>query len=585
MCGIVTIYSPNKRVDEDILKRATLSLKHRGPDAQNWKFYEHETLGIGHTRLSLVDLSSNANQPLEIGDYVISFNGEIYNYLSLRKELQQAGFIFKTSSDTEVIIHAIQHWELELALSKFNGCFAFVLYNKKDKTLRVVRDPLGEKQLVYTITKQGDWIFASEIKALLTHPNVPKEPNLDRFTEELIFNMYADPDKTFFKDIQYVPAGSYFTFNLNTATLPIHKKYWDIHQKILPKYTQKDLDNIIDEVYSLLDDSVRLRLQADCSVGTILSGGLDSSFISVIAAGHTSLEAFTAYYDQKQNRDLTNARIVTQHNQAIKLNEILVDNNHTSEEILQLTAVIEEPLIDKVGISMNSLYRSVKEHNLKTVLNGQGSDEQWLGYLFADQIFGLPKNTYTRQNFATYWYDSSYFTDHILDTQQIKRTKEIIYHNLEKTFFAYECKNHLDTLVRFGLKTHLSSIFRMEDKYAMNNSVEVRLPYTDLRLVKLALSIPSKLKLHDKREKYILRTAGEKILPSSITKRKKQGFPHPPANYDSKIEKILVNSNNRRHKIVDEIFKNTNRTNFEQKLPIRERWILKAIDLMEELYF
>ncbi|MDQ3098633.1 MAG: asparagine synthase (glutamine-hydrolyzing) [bacterium] len=585
MCGIVAMFNPQDQISESNLQKVTLRLNHRGPDAHGYKIYANGRLGIGHTRLSLVDLSSKADQPLEIDNYAISFNGEIYNYKLLQKELLDAGFTFITTSDTEVIIRSVQHWGIDLALTKFNGCFTFILYDKTRKTLYVVRDPLGEKQIVYTQTAHGEWIFASEVKALLTHPDVKKEPDLDRFTEQLMFNMYADPDKTFFKNIQYIPAGNYFIFNILEDTPPKIIKYWDLDQKIVKSYSEKNLEEISDELRSLLADAVQLRMQADCEVGAILSGGLDSSFITVLAASQHSLQAFTAYYNQKQNRDLKNARIVVKNNPEISLNEILSNHDSNYSDLLNITAILEEPLYDKVGIAMERLYREVKNHKLKTVLNGQGSDEQWLGYLFVDPIFSLQYNMYRKKNFGEYWYDSSYFSDYILDPSQILKTKNIIDTTLKKCFFQYECDNHFDTLVRFGLKTHLASIFRMEDKFSMNNSVEVRLPYTDLRLVSLALSLKAKLKMHDKREKYNLRRAAKDILPSEIIKRKKQGFPHPPATYDRIIEKNLNPSKKGRFKIVEEIFKNTNRYKFEQNLPIKERWILKSIDIMEEVYF
>ena len=180
----------------------TESLQHRGPDAFGVKIEAEGQLGIGHTRLRLVDLDVRSDQPMNINDCTISFNGEIYNHKKIRRELEENESVFDTTSDTEVILRTIKKMGINSALNKFNGCFAFILYDKNNKHLYVARDPIGKKQVVYCHAQNGDWVFASEVKAIKHHPYVKIEPNIDRFISDLIFKFFSDKKETYFKKKQ-----------------------------------------------------------------------------------------------------------------------------------------------------------------------------------------------------------------------------------------------------------------------------------------------------------------------------------------------------------------------------------------------
>jgi asparagine synthase (glutamine-hydrolysing) len=589
MCGIVTILNFQRKVHSNTLQEMTNTLSHRGPDAQQTKLYLNDRVGFGHTRLSLVDLSESSNQPLEIDTYSIIFNGEIYNHVQLRDDLQNRGWKFKTSSDTEVIIRSVQEWGLGEALNKFNGCFVFSLLNTENKKLYIVRDPIGEKQLAYTKTTSGEWIFASEVKAILKHPEIQAIPNYDRYVTELICNIYADPYTTFFKGVEYLKPGHYMVFNLVEVSTPKLIKYFDIDDFSSRTYSVKELPKLISEFTPLLKNSVGLQLQADTEIGSILSGGLDSSFITKIASDlypnyfESSVKCFNISYSQKLNLDLKNARILANSKGNIELIEIQA-LPEISDQTDILTYILEEPPTDKVFHSMLLNYKTAKAYNLKSVFNGQGSDEFWLGYLFADELFGLNKKTYKQGVFSNYLYNSSYFTDYIKTQKSVIHIKNILENHLHNTMYTSQ-EDPYEQLIRFSIRTHLSSLLRHEDKLSMANSIEVRLPFLDIRLIKLALQIPWKIKIQDGREKYIPRKAAQGYLPKSIYNRKKKGFPHPPKSYDLNYEKNLKIDLLNKSEILKEIFSTNSIRDIYTDLPSSEKWLLYTLALHENIFF
>lgn len=589
MCGIVTVYNSKSKIDEDTLIKMKDSLKHRGPCADGARVECDGRLGIGNTRLSLVDLYDRSDQPLKIDDVVISFNGEIYNHKDLRKELERLGYVFETLSDTEVIIRAFQKWGVR-AFNKFNGCFAFVLFNRKSKKLYIVRDPIGKKQIVYTQASNGDWIFASEIKALLKHPFVKAEPNIDRFIADMIFKFFSDKRETHFKNIYHILPGHYFMFDLEKKALPKLKKYWDIDKIVPKKYSKGDLADVISELEVLLRDAVRLRMDADAEVGSILSGGLDSSLITKIASEYhnerykSPFHCFTIKYASGENKDLKNAKLLCRQMKNVKLHEIEIHEDITLRDLDEITYSLEEPLLDKVFVPQFRNYQCVKKNNLRAVINGQGADELWLGYLFFYDLLRLSGKDINLKGLKKYWMSQFKFAGFIKSKEMKDKIKKIIDDNLRENFSPYELSDKTESLVNFSIKTHLQTMFMQEDRLSMANGIEVRLPHVDLRIINLALSIPSVLKTFDKREKYILRRLGKKLLPKEIYTRKKMAFPDPSSRYDRKTEAIFDKREIFKSRILSEIFQG-NTKNFFYDLPIRDRFILLAISRMEKVFF
>lgn len=581
MCGIVVLFNHKKQIDKNIVAKSLIAMEHRGPDASGVFVEPNRRISLGNNRLSFVDPQKRSDQPLVVGDVVITFNGEIYNFRDLKRQLLSAGYVFKTESDTEVIIHAVDRWGPK-ALLKFNGCFAFILYNRKTQKVFMARDRLGEKQLVYTRAKNGDLMFASEVKGLLVHPDIHAKPNIDRYIAELIFNLYADQNETFFVGIYNFPPGHFCEYDLTRGGQIKFIKYWDVSDVSLKRYTSSDIPGIVKEVKATLIDAVRIQIPETMRIGSILSGGLDSSFITALAADiilPQALPCFTIGYEGVGNRDLKNARIMRDAKTNINLHEIIVGLQTTGKNSNDLTHILEEPVVDTILPSMYENYRTAKEGGLRCVLNGQGSDEQWIGYVNVDPIFKLSKKTYKKDAFAKYWYDSSYFTDFINERAVIKRVKEVIEKNVESNFHRYDHLNIYEKLTRFAIKTHLAALLRHEDRFSMANNIEVRLPYLDVRLVELALSVPANLKLHDGREKFILRKAAQKLLPKAIIQRKKQGFPPAPVSYDKQIINNTQKKSLNNSVVLSAIFGDNK--NKLTKLPLQELYVPKAFICLE----
>ncbi len=583
MCGISCIVNQEKKVSMPTLSSMTLSLTHRGPDAQKWRLLDKGKIGIGNTRLSLVDLSSNGNQPMEKHGLTISFNGEIYNYQEIRALLEGVGFTFHTTSDTEVLLSAIFHWGLEKSLELCNGCFAFVLFDSVQKKLFAVRDPIGEKYIAYTYASNGDIVFASEIKALLKHPFVKAKPNVQRCISLLYMSMHAQQQETFFENIFYIPPGHYMTIDMEKKTKPRLHPYWTIDAISQQKYTKKDLPDLETHFLDLLSDSVRLRMRADTHIGSILSGGLDSSFITALAAHTTSypISCFTTGYKGIQNDDLFYARLLAK-KEHMRLTEIQPAYVPSREEIFEITRHFEEPIITKVYYSMYQNYKKVQSKNIKGVINGQGADEFWLGYIHADPLYGLPKKMYAFDAFTKYWFEKAHCTPYLAPSMK-KRVIASIVGVLQQNYHL--ASENLFSLQELSIKTHLAAILHVEDALSMAHGVEVRLPYLDKRLMAFALSIPPHLKVADKREKYINRIAAKGILPTKLISRKKQGFPIPPLTYDTSFESLFSQEELFSSEILRSIFSKNALENMATKLHPATRWYLYAIAIMEKTFF
>jgi len=593
MCGIIGLYNHRNKIDEKTLAAMTTSLRHRGPCSSGSAVALQGRLGIAHTRLKLIDLSSSADQPAFFGKSILSFNGEIYNHNELREELKKYDTTtFTTKCDTEVLARAIIKWGMSPALGKFNGCFAFLYFDESAQKLYAVRDHLGKKQIVYCQAANGDWVFASEVKAILKHPAAPKEPNIDRFASDLIFKFFSDKNETYFKHIFYVPAGHYLVFDLKTEDQPKLVKYWDIDEgtgvNIIPE------NEVIASLRDNLRDSVRLRMDADCEIGSILSGGIDSSIITKFAAKdhfskfQTPLQCITIKYEGVKNRDLEYARFFSRNVKNIKLNEIEIKNDYNSGLIDKITLALEEPLLDKVYLAQYANYETANKLGLRAVINGQGADELWLGYYFFYKLFAIPPARINYENLARFWTNS--FNSLIPGGSRAKnpRVDRIIRKNLDRNFLPYQSKNGLDSLVNFSVKTHLPAMFIQEDRLSMANSVEARCPHVDLRLAKLALSIPASLKIRDGREKYLLRRMSEPFLPKPIWARRKLAFPDPPNIYDRAGEILFDKKNLLKSAVIGEVFgRNIFKDGLSDfyKLSIRKRWELIAVSRMEKVFF
>jgi asparagine synthase (glutamine-hydrolysing) len=577
MCGIFGAFS-RKGVDLDKLNAATKAIEHRGPDSQGKYVSDDKAVGFGHTRLSIVDLLDRSNQPMHKHDLVIIFNGEVFNFKEITRELASFGYKFTTTSDTEMVLSAFDKWGVD-CVKRFNGFFAFAIYDKNRKKVYAFRDRLGVKQLVYTTT--GDSIlFASEIKSLLNY-GVKASPDIETIYSDLIFTFWGDKHNTYFKDIKHLDPGSYLEITERGLSI---KKYWDININLngFSELEEKSVDQIIEELYALLNDSVKIRLNADCKVGTLLSGGLDSSLITKIAAdnNNSTVDAFTLKYDGEENEDLIKAKLLVSQSENIVHHIVNVTRDDVNLKLIdKVTYHMEEILFDKAYISIYKNYAVAKDMGIKAVLNGQGSDEVWVGYYFFYPFLQFENKLLEMNSFASYW-KSNFFLNEFTDSGT---TNKLVNSNLEKNYLPYLGSDHVNSVIAFAIKTHLQSMLMQEDRLSMASSVECRVPFVDYRIIELALSLSSKIKVLDGREKYLLRKVGQKLLPEEIYNRRKEVFPIPPKTYDIIGEKLIDVKEILSGNIIRSI-SNLSEEDFKGLSPAN-KWKLFALSRFEKLYF
>ncbi|HDD44025.1 MAG TPA: asparagine synthase (glutamine-hydrolyzing), partial [Candidatus Desulfofervidus auxilii] len=382
MCGIAGIWSKNLNSydTEALISKMLISLKHRGPDDEGFYFDTKEPLGLGHKRLSIID-PIGGKQPLsnEDGTIWIVFNGVIYNYLELRAELITKGHKFKTYSDTEVIIHSYEEWGQE-CLQKFNGMFAFVIWDSKNKLLWGARDRLGIKPLYYFFNGQT-FIFASEIKAILASGLIKPEINLCGLKDYWTFQ-FCLGDKTLFKDIYKILPGYQFTIKQNGSNLDFSsKEYWDINFDYIDFEHHEEYFS--DKLLLLLEDAIKIRLRSDVPLGAHLSGGLDSSSIVCIISsllGNSSIKTFTGRFNEGPAFDESHYAKLVANKLGTDYHEITLTADNFKDTIETIIYYMDEPAAGP-GVFPQFFVSKLASEKVKVVLGGQGGDEIFIGYV------------------------------------------------------------------------------------------------------------------------------------------------------------------------------------------------------------
>lgn len=618
MCGILG-YLKIKNNSTSIIdfKAALNTMSHRGPD--NSAIYETNEIFLGHRRLSIIDLSGG-NQPMTSSDkrWTIIYNGELYNYREIKEELLKKGYSFITSSDTEVLLNSYITWGVS-CLHKFNGMFAFSIWDNVKKELFIARDRLGIKPLYYIATSS---IFAlsSEIKALVKLPDIKPTIDLQSLSNYLSYRYVPGPG-SIFQGIKKLEPGHY----LKISKKAFHKvKYWDF------PYTDNSFSNIkIEETFStLFKESVRRRLIADVPVGIFLSGGLDST--AVMAACHEldvyKMSSFTVAFDTGGKYDESQYAKIASTKYNCQYNEIIIGKTEFLSFLDKVTYFTDEPLADLASIPLYFVAKLAAEQ-VKVVLSGEGSDEILGGYYFdtflqqleyfqkfakipGSQLIQTLLNViplHRAHHLARYVkrYNTNY-----LDENMIDMTSNLYFSDLEKISLLPEIKNlkssrqlitkqlykqrrqdhPFDQLLYVISKDWLVEDLLMKaDKMTMANSLELRVPFLDHTLVEFASQLPIHRKLlKNKNGKYssksLLRSYGQNRIPSEIINRKKQGFPVPVYEwlmndyaglahdilFDSQgIIKQMMNRNK-----VKKIFKNRNSKYAQHKL-----WCLIILSL------
>ncbi|MCG3670036.1 asparagine synthase (glutamine-hydrolyzing) [Aliarcobacter butzleri] len=596
MCGISGIINKNtSKVDNKEIQKINDLIAHRGPDSEG--FYFEKNFAFGHRRLSILDLSIDGHQPMHYLDkYTITYNGEVYNYLEIKDELLKNGYIFKSHTDTEVILASYDKWGEE-CVNKFNGMWAFAIYDKEKEIIFCSRDRFGVKPFYYTQVGEK-FIFGSEIKQLL-------EFYEDRFVNKkilmdfLIIGYENHTNETFFENIFKLQESHNLIYDLRKNTFQI-KRYYDIKKNEI----NLDEDKAISIYKSKLNDSIALRLRSDVKVGTCLSGGLDSSSIAAIASNiykKDSNEKFIAIHAKSSENDSDESFFAKEVANSCNLDLKLIEPTK-DEFINSINDVIytqEEPFGGPSIFMQYFVMKKAKEIGCTVLLDGQGGDETLVGYeryypsyLMSLGFFDLIKGFFNssknsklskKQLFAYF----VYFTKAKIRIKRLQVKNSFIkakYFNLA-SFDILE-KNSKNYFNLFELQhqeifyTQMPHLLRYEDRNSMRHSIETRLPFIDYTVVETALSIENKYKIKDGWTKYILRRTVDKILPNNIVWRKnKFGFEAPTKSWLNSIEDEIIISISK-SKIITEISDSINLN----KLDLNQKWKLFNISKWEDLY-
>ena len=532
MCGIVgKINFNNKNVKKEEIQKMVNVLRHRGPDGE--KIYINNHIGFGHVLLKIQDLSDESVQPYEFENLVMTYNGEIYNYEELKTDLTKKGYVFDTKGDTEVLIKYIHCFGLEKTLKKIEGCYAIGLYNKDSGDKYLIRDRFGIKPLYYYLDKEK-LVFASEIKSIIEDKSIKRQFDLETVAISLNCKLWMDPEKTLFKNIFMLKPGTYIRIN-DKNNFEI-KKYYDLNFSDEYQLPEKLVSDFSKEFIN----SVKKKQISKVPVAAFLSGGIDSSLVCKLLNDNmeSKLNTYTIHYDYDNDLDLNYANKLKEDEGLEQHNILITEDMYNLNNIDKVTYYVEEILIDKVYIPMYFNYKAAKDDGYTVVVSGQGSDEVWLGYVFVWKIFQYLDNNISYDSLLNeYYLRNMIFKDNI--NPELKTIiKNAMFNYLAKNLHLNK-KDLLNSYADLSLKTILHDLLMQEDKIAMANSVESRVPFVDNhRIVELAYKASSNIKLYDNREKYIVRKFAEGKINKEIIEREKYPFPEPPSIYNGKIKNI-----------------------------------------------
>ena len=564
MCGIAGLLSlRGKAISPAILQGMTDAIAHRGPDGEG--HWIEGGVGFGHRRLAIIDLSPLAHQPMMSHDtrYVLSYNGEIYNFRELRTELEAMGYPFRSQSDTEVLLTAWAAWGVK-ALDRLNGMFAFAIWDRNEKTLTLVRDRYGIKPLYIAETPEG-LAFGSEQKAILAHPGtcakVDREALLEYFTFQNLFT-----NRTLVQGISLLPAGHFAVMDMRDDNPHLKfTKYWDFN--FTNPSGKIDRREYVEELERLFAQAVNRQLVTDVELGSYLSGGMDSGSITAVAAQTIpNLKTFTCgfdlssasgielAFDERVAAEAMSARFRTEHY------EMVLKAGDMERCLRRLALHLEEP---RVGQSYPNFYAAqLASKFVKVVMSGAGGDELFGGY---------PWRYYRAVNCRNFddYVDQYYgFWQRLADNRDLERmfapirddVVEVCTRDIFRDVFKGQDsvpetpEDYINRSLYFEAKTFLHGLFVVEDKLSMAHSLETRVPFMDNDLVEFAMHCPVGLKLNnltevvrlnenepgDKKTKYfrktndgkqILREMMGRYIPTSITQAAKQGFSSPDASW------------------------------------------------------
>lgn len=552
MCGIAGIWSSkdssNNKHELELMKTA---IKHRGPDGHGSWFSEDKSLALGHQRLAIIDLSEKGAQPMEFeNEFVITYNGEIYNYIELREKLKSKGFTFTSESDTEVILKSYKVWGIKM-LDHFDGMFAFALYDRNKEELFVARDRFGEKPFYYA-NFNGKLYFASEIKGLFAG-GVPKTVNYNLLHNFFVNDLVENPNDqrdTFFNNIYKLKPGH---FSIITKDLILEqKKYWQID---LNKTSTLSFQEATGRFKELLSLSLKRRLRSDVPVGTSLSGGLDSStIVGLVSLENKNPQTFSARFpnfskDEGYFINLMQQQFNTKHH------DVIVDEEALIGQLDSLVKCQDEPFQSGSIFAQYAVYEAASKNNVTVMLDGQGADEFLCGYHKDFKFFyrelikkkqenlkimkllkenhGFTPNNSMKESFHIKFPRAFDFLRSNFSGMLNKELPTGITRGFDKNYASDKSLFYDPLSLKEMLKHEMSNqglekLLRFADRNAMAHAVEVRLPFLYHELVQFVLSLPSEYLLNEGWSKALLRNSAKDFLPKEIVYRKdKVGFEAP----------------------------------------------------------
>jgi len=556
MCGIAGIYNFRsfRPVKECDLRRMTEILAHRGPDDQG--IFLDGACGLGHRRLSILDLSERGHQPMTTldGRYTITYNGEIYNFVELRKDLESQGCVFRTDTDTEVVL-TLCSLQGPRCLARLNGMFGIAIWDAVEQKLILARDRLGIKPLYYAETGDGI-VFGSEIKALLAHCDVAPSVDLSLISTYFEFG-YVPGEKSLFQGIKKLLPGHWLIAEAKGVR---RERYWAL--EYAPD-RQRSADETAEQLRELLLDAVRIHMRSDVPVGVFLSGGLDSSTTVALLseAGFDGLKTFAVAYNDGPDFDETGyAQLVAEHFKTDH-HTLYVNPDDFKDFVPQFVWFMDEPVTEAAAISLYFIAKLLRQH-VTVALSGEGADELYAGYdiykymgwiesyrklpdsirKVFDPVFGMMASPKLRkylhlarkpleQRYCGVSLNGNGYRESLFAQDFYLQCTDGT--GSEFAAMCWKTTAGHDPLTRMlynDLNTWLvDDLLIKADKMTMANSVELRVPFLDYRVVEQAATIPSSLKIRGNTSKWILKKAMHNRIPDEIIKRKKVGFPTPLA--------------------------------------------------------
>lgn len=568
MCGIAGILSRKGQYTQELLestvKKMTFMLSHRGPDDSGTWLDENAGLAFGHRRLSIIDRSKKGRQPMISSNnrYVICYNGEVYNFPDLRLELEDCGNKFISWTDTEVVLTAIVQWGLKPAIRRFNGMFAFAIWDRAERKLHLIRDRLGIKPLYYGWVVNG-WAFSSELKALTAIPGFCNQVDRDSLAMFMRHNYIPTPH-SIYRNIFKLPPGCMITLRQGQTTSEVSPVvYWnlrEIAQEGISKPFDSSLSEAIESLESLIESSTQLRMISDVPIGVFLSGGIDSSLITAFFQRHSTrpIKTFTVGFEDRVYNEADYALQVSKH-LGTEHNELYIKQEDALDIIPQLPTLYDEPFADSSQIPTFFVCKLAKM-NVTVSLSGDGGDELFCGYnryprnlklwnqiqlipasmrkmLFTILEF-LPQSTHSGGKLARLKQiintsDSLEFYHAMISTWQ--KVDSLVIGSNKVVFVSGDCEKKFNNLQNAMMVKDMMSylpddILVKVDRASMSNSLEVRVPLLDHRIVEFVWKLPLDWKWRDNVSKWIIRKILYKYVPRKLVERPKKGF-SVPLNY------------------------------------------------------